>query len=192
MRGCIRKRESARSIAGLAIADLQQNGWHGLITKGKSTGTSNLGMVQGGDATNVVTPRVVLRGEVRSHDAKFRKKLVTEFKGAFERAAAEVRSVSGQTGKIRFTATLKYESFKLPATEPCVRSALAAIGRMGLKGETKISNGGLDANWLSSRGLPTVTLGSGQQHVHTVNETLQLDDYLNGCAVALLLATGEV
>jgi hypothetical protein len=25
-----------------------------------------------------------------------------------------------------------------------------------------------------------------------VNETLQLDDYLNGCAIALLLATGEV
>ena len=57
---------SAIAIAGLAIADLQQNGWHGLIVKGKSTGTSNLGVVQGGDATNVVTPKVILRGEVRS------------------------------------------------------------------------------------------------------------------------------
>lgn len=183
---------SAIAIAGLAIADLQKNGWHGLILKGKSTGTSNLGIIHGGDATNVVTPKVVLRGEVRSHDAKFRKKLVAEFRAAFERAAEEVRNTAGQGGKIRFTATLKYESFKLAATEPCVRSALGAIARLGLKGETKISNGGLDANWLSSRGLPTVTLGSGQQHVHTVNETLQLDDYLNGCAIALLLATGEV
>lgn len=183
---------SAIAIAGLAIADLQKNGWHGLILKGKSTGTSNLGIIHGGDATNVVTPKVVLRGEVRSHDAKFRKKLVAEFRAAFERAAEEVRNTAGQGGKIRFTATLKYESFKLAATEPCVRSALGAIARLGLKGETKVSNGGLDANWLSSRGLPTVTLGSGQQHVHTVNETLQLDDYLNGCAIALLLATGEV
>ena len=183
---------SAIAIAGLAIADLQKNGWHGLIIKGKSTGTSNLGVIQGGDATNVVTSRVVLRGEVRSHDPKFRKKLVTEFKQAFERAAGEVRSAAGQTGKIRFMATLKYESFELPAQEPCVQSALAAIGRLGLKPETKISNGGLDANWLSVRGLPTVTLGSGQQHVHTVNETLQLDDYLHGCAIAMLLATGEV
>ncbi|MFN6108648.1 MAG: M20/M25/M40 family metallo-hydrolase [Planctomycetaceae bacterium] len=183
---------SAIAIAGLAIADLQKNGWHGLIIKGTSTGTSNLGIVHGGDATNVVTPKVVLRGEVRSHDAKFRKKLVAEFRAAFERAADEVRSASGQGGKIRFTATLKYESFKLAVTEPGVRSARGAIARLGLKGETKISNGGLDANWLSSRGLPTVTLGSGQQHVHTVNETLQLDDYLNGCAIALLLATGEV
>lgn len=183
---------SAIAIAGLAIADLQKNGWHGLILKGKSTGTSNLGIIHGGDATNVVTPKVVLRAEVRSHDAKFRKKLVAEFRAAFERAAEEVRNTAGQGGKIRFTATLKYESFKLAATEPCVRSALGAIARLGMKGETKISNGGLDANWLSSRGLPTVTLGSGQQHVHTVNETLQLDDYLNGCAIALLLATGEV
>lgn len=30
--------------------DLQTNGWHGLIVKGKQTGTSNLGIIQGGDA----------------------------------------------------------------------------------------------------------------------------------------------
>jgi hypothetical protein len=36
-----------------------------------------------------------------------------------------------------------------------------------------------------------VTLGAGQQQVHTVDEALQLDEYVNGCAVALLLATGQ-
>lgn len=182
---------SAIAIAGLAIADLQANGWHGLVRKGKHQGTSNLGVIAGGDATNVVTSKVKLRGEVRSHDASFRKRLVSEFKQAFERAAGAVKNTAGQAGRVKFESSLKYESFVLKETEPCVKSALAAIRQVGLKATTKISNGGLDANWLSARGLPTVTLGAGQQQVHTVDEALQLDEYVNGCAVALLLATGQ-
>lgn len=182
---------SAIAIASLAIADLQQNGWHGLILKGRERGTSNIGIIQGGDATNVVTPKVRLRGEVRSHNPKFRLKLVSEFRKAFERAARTVRTAGGQPGKVQFDASLKYESFQLSATEPCVRSALAAISSVGLQPETRISNGGLDANWLSARGIPTVTLGSGQNDVHTVNESLNLDDYLNGCSIGLVLATGR-
>ncbi len=54
---------SAIAIASLAIADLVQNGWHGLITKGRQSGTSNVGVIQGGDATNVVTDHVTLRAE---------------------------------------------------------------------------------------------------------------------------------
>ena len=43
---------SAIAIAGKAIADLQENGWHGLIIKGRNAGTSNIGIINGGDATN--------------------------------------------------------------------------------------------------------------------------------------------
>ncbi|RPI90545.1 MAG: M20/M25/M40 family metallo-hydrolase, partial [Planctomycetaceae bacterium] len=158
---------SALEIAALAVADLRRNGWHGLIAKGKNRGTSNLGVILGGDATNVVMPQARLRGEVRSHDPKFRQKLVDEFRKAFTRAAKEVRNAAGETGSVRFEAQLKYESFRLAENEPCVQSAVNAITAVGLAAETRVSNGGLDANWLSARGLPTVTLGSGQQDVHT-------------------------
>lgn len=181
---------SAIAIAGLALADLHNNGWHGLIAKGKHTGTSNIGVINGGEATNVVTPQVKLRGEVRSHDPKFRKKLVDEFRGAFERAAKSVKNDRGRAGRLHYKAELKYESFCLAEKEPAVQAAMAAIKAVGLKPETRISNGGLDANWLSARGLPTVTLGCGQQNVHTVDETLSLDDYLAACHIGLLLATG--
>jgi tripeptide aminopeptidase len=182
---------SAIAIAGLAIADLQQNGWHGLIVKGRSTGTSNLGYIAGGEATNVVTPNVSLRGEVRSHDPKFRQRLVREFQQAFERAAKAVRNDEGRGGKVSFSADLKYESFRLPESDKSVVEAMSAIRAVGLEPVTRISNGGLDANWLSARGLPTVTLGSGQNGVHTVNETLNLDDFVNACRIGLQLAIGE-
>ena len=181
---------SAIAVAALAIADLQQNGWHGLIIKGKNTGTSNIGFIAGGEATNVVTPAVTLRGEVRSHDPRFRKRLVDEFRKAFERAARSVKNDRAKPGRIRFESDLQYESFKLSESEPAVEASLRAIRAVGLDAQTRISNGGLDANWLSARGLPTVTLGAGQQNVHTVDESLNVDDFLNGCRIGLLLATG--
>src|SRR5262245_45148768 len=55
---CPERGVSAISIAALAIADLTKNGWHGLIEKGKHRGTSNVGYIHGGEATNVVTDRV--------------------------------------------------------------------------------------------------------------------------------------
>eukprot|EP00913_Durusdinium_trenchii_P028329 g26557.t1 len=61
---------SAIAIASRAIEDLTSNGWHGLIVKGKNTGTSNVGIINGGDATNVVTPSLKLKAEARSHDPK--------------------------------------------------------------------------------------------------------------------------
>lgn len=180
---------SAIAVASLAISELQKAGWHGLVIKGKETGTSNLGIISGGDATNVVTSHVRLRGEVRSHDRRFRQQLVKEFRQAFERAVASVRNSKGRRGKLHFQAELKYESFQLSEKEPCVREALQAIAAAGLTPQTRISNGGLDANWLTAHGLPTVTLGCGQQNVHTIEETLDLNEYLHACRIALHLAT---
>ena len=180
---------SAAAIAALAIADLVRDGWHGLIVKGSRTGTSNIGMVHGGEATNVVMPQLTLRAEARSHDPEFRSEIVAAFRKAFERAAEAIQSDMGRTGRVVFEADLKYESFLLGEDEPCVQTALAAIRAVGLEPETRVSNGGLDANWLTARGLPTVTLGCGQQDVHTTNETLHIDSYLQACRIGLALAT---
>ena len=180
---------SAIAIAGRSISDLVENGWHGQIVKGKNTGTSNIGFVEAGEATNVVTPRLVMRAEARSHDPKFRLKIVKEYEAAFKRAVQAVKNDAGKTGRLNFTADLKYESFKLSESEPVVQAALAAARATGLDALTHVSNGGLDANWLSARGLPTVTMGCGQQNVHTVDEALDIESFLSACRIGLLLAT---
>jgi len=181
---------NAASIAALAIADLTRNGWHGLIEKGRQRGTSNIGVISGGDATNVVMPELKIRAEARSHDPAFRTKIVDQIRKAFESAAKELKNVSGQRGSIRFHSELKYESFKLSADEPCVTAASAAVSAIGLAPELRISNGGLDANWMTAHGIPTVTLGCGQNGIHTVNETLHIDSFLQACRIGLRLATG--
>lgn len=180
---------SAVVIAGLAIADLQQNGWLGLIEKPDGSGTSNLGFINGGAATNVVTDYIEIRGEARSHDPEFRQKIVDAIEAAFTKAAADVTNQEGRAGSIEYTHRLKYEAFRLNEDEPAVTAAAAAITATGLEPVEKISNGGLDANWITSHGLPTVTLGCGQEHIHTVAERLHVPSFHQACDIAWRLAT---
>jgi tripeptide aminopeptidase len=181
---------SAIAIASLAIAELVNSGWHGQIAKGRQSGTSNVGVIAGGEATNVVTNHVQLRAEARSHEPKFRRRIVKEIEGAFRRAARGVRNTAGQCGRIEFQGRLDYESFRLARDEPCVLAARAALQAEGREPELAISNGGLDANWLTAHGIPTVTLGCGQRNIHSVNEELSIADFQAACGIALRLATG--
>ena len=159
--------------------------------KGQRTGTSNVGVVQGGEAPNVVTPRVSLRAEVRSHNPRFRKTILNRFNGAFERAAKSVRNELGQAGKVRFESQLDYEAFRLGRREPCVVAAQCAVRSVLGKEPVLVAvDGGLDANWLTARGIPTVTIGAGQHGAHTVGETLNVTEFEQGCRIALRLATG--
>ena len=182
---------SAIVIAAKAIQSLDENGWHGLVVKGRKSGTSNIGIVQGGDATNVVLDSLYLRGEARSHDPEFRAKIVREFERAFVLAAKSTVNSSKVKGSVEFTATMKYESFCLPADSPVIASAHVALTQVGLTPVTKISNGGLDANWMTAHGFPAVTLGCGQEAIHTVKERLHLASFLKACRIGLLLATGN-
>ena len=117
-------------------------------------------------------------------------RIVAEFEKAFQRAARGVRNTARKTARIHFDAQLKYEAFMLSENEPCVQTALSAVEAVGLEPGVRISNGGLDANWMVAHGIPTVTLGCGQQDIHTVNESLHVESYLQACRVGLQLATG--
>lgn len=180
---------SAIAISALAIADLVKNGWHGQIVKGRQSGTSNVGVIHGGEATNVVTDHVRLKIEARSHEPKFREKIVKEIEAAFERAARAVRSSAGKTGTVNFDGRLDYEAFRLARQEPSVLAAIDAVKGEGREPELAISNGGLDANWFTAHGIPTVTLGCGQRNIHSVHEELDIAEFQLARRIALRLAT---
>jgi tripeptide aminopeptidase len=181
---------SAVTIAGLAIAELERGGWLGDVRQGDRRGTSNIGVIHGGAATNVVTDHVQLKAEARSHDPAFRRAILRAIEQAFRAAARHVRSADGRSGKVTIESRLDYESFRLADDQACVVAAEAAARAVGLTPLRYVSNGGLDANWMTARGIPTVTLGCGQQDVHTLNERLNLDAFEHACRMALLLATG--
>jgi len=179
---------SAVAIASLAIASLVQDGWHGLVTKEGKRGTSNVGVINAGSATNVVADSAALKAEARGHDVAFRNRIVKAIETAFKEAAKRIRSVDGKSGKVTIEGRLDYEAFRLDDDEPCVVAAHDAVRAIGLVPRLEVSNGGLDANWMAANGIPTVTLGCGQMEIHTTNERLDLDAFEAACTVALRLA----
>ncbi|HUR55875.1 MAG TPA: M20/M25/M40 family metallo-hydrolase [Gemmataceae bacterium] len=188
---------SATMIFSLAMADVYAGGWFGKVIKDGKEGTSNVGPVgskdgrSAGDATNVVTDFVHVKGESRSHDARFVRDISAAFKAAFTSAAARVKDHEGRPGKVKFTSRLDYVPFRLKADAPAVARAAAAVRAIGREPNPRVTNGGLDANWMVKHGIPTVTFGAGQNEIHTVKEFVDLTEFESGCRLALALATGE-
>jgi tripeptide aminopeptidase len=186
---------SATVILSLALAEVFEAGWFGKVVKGDRQGTSNVGFVgtrdgkSAGDATNVVTDFVHVKGESRSHDAKFVRQITAAFKAAFTAAVGKVRDHQGRTGKVKFASRLDYVPFRLKDGAPVVARAAAAVRALGREPNLRVTNGGLDANWMVKHGVPTVTLGAGQNEIHTVKEFVDLAEFESGCRLALALAT---
>lgn len=186
---------SASLVAALALADVHRNGWFGKIRKNGHEGTSNIGSIgdaegrSAGMATNVVTDFALVRGEARSHDPQFVKSITTAYREAFDEAAERVRDDRGRGARIRFKTRADYYPFRLEPTEPVVRHAMAGARSVGLHPTLKISNGGLDANWMVRHGIPTVTFGAGQNNPHTIGEFVDLGEFEAACKLALALAT---
>ncbi len=123
---------SATMVAAIALAQVHKDGWFGKIRKSAGAGTSNVGSVAGkdgrsaGQATNVVTDYVHIRGEARSHDTRFAKAIVKAYKEAFTAAAAKVLDDQGRKAKLKFTSRLDYYPFKLKENAPVIRQIEAA------------------------------------------------------------------
>ena len=186
---------SATMVVALAMAEVFGGGWWGKVKKDGKEGTSNIGSIgtldgkSAGDATNVVTDFVHVNGESRSHDAKFVRQISAAFKNAFTAAAGKVKDHEGRHAKVRFTSRLDYLPFRLKDDAAVVKKAAKAVRAIGREPNLRVTNGGLDANWMVKHGIPTVTFGAGQNEIHTVKEFVDLEEFESGCRLALALAT---
>jgi tripeptide aminopeptidase len=120
---------SATLVVALAMAEVYAGGWFGKINQGGREGTSNVGSVGGrdgrsaGEATNVVTDYAHVRGESRSHDARFVKVITRAYKDAFAHAAGRVTDHQGRRARVNFASRLDYYPFRLKGDAPVVRHA---------------------------------------------------------------------
>jgi tripeptide aminopeptidase len=185
---------SATMVASLALANAHKQGWFGKIHKDGKEGTANVGSIgdaegnSAGQATNVVTDYAMVHGEARSHDAKFVRTITAVYRDSFNAAAHQVTDQDGKCAKVKFTSRLDYYPFLLRPQVPVIRAAVAAVEALGWQPNLRVTNGGLDSNWLVRHGVPTITFGGGQNNVHTLEEFVDIQEYLDGCKLALMLA----
>jgi tripeptide aminopeptidase len=157
---------AAKAMAGLTIGRIDRET------------TCNIGRIEGGTATNIVPPLVVLRGEVRSHDDAKLSRVTAGILGAFEGAAAEHRARGSEDGLPRVEAQVRrsYQKTRVPEDHPLVALAQQAAEHLGRGMKTKISGGGSDANIFFEKGIPLGILGTGMREIHTVREHVRLAD----------------
>lgn len=188
---------SATMVGAMALAEARSAGWFGKVVKPDGHGTSNVGIFGGkdgkpaGDATNVVTDYVYIKGEARSPESAFAAKIAEGYRDAFAKAKAAVVDHEGDTAEVKFSHVKSYPPFKLEEDTPVVMRATKALKMLGIEPNYLFSNGGLDANWLDKHGIPTITIGAGQAEIHTIKEYVNLPEFEKGCRIGVLMATLE-
>lgn len=132
--------------------------------------TANVGVINGGQATNIVPDVVRIEGEARSLDRDKRRRQSRHMVEALEAACI------AQGATLEKEVSLLYQDFHLDEEAFPVKIATQAMDKLGLSSRLVSSGGGSDANNFNSRGIATANLGIGMQKVHTTEEYIMVSD----------------
>lgn len=136
--------------------------------------TANIGVIQGGVATNIVPDYVFVKGEARSRDDLKLAAQTATMAAAFQEAAAR------NDARVEFKIKRMYTTYKLADDHPVVAAAIAAIEKSGWTPIIKASGGGTDANIYAEHGIYCAIISTGMADVHTPNEHIAIADMVNG------------
>lgn len=132
--------------------------------------TCNIGIINGGSATNVVPDLVEVAMDCRSRNKEKMANLTQEIIDAFVECGKKVDvPVDVEVKK-------SYEPFCLAQDSACIQLASKAGEELGLEVSVGATGGGSDASHINGYGVPCTVLGTGMTNVHTVEETLLEED----------------
>lgn len=148
--------------------------------------TSNIGRIEGGGATNVVTDLVTFTCEVRSHTQEQIDNQVNLIIEACKAAAEEFGA----------TVDIEIDHF-CPPHKPnpdsfMVKAMVKAYELEGIEPQFRVSNGSGDANIFAGHGYSCSGISTGMNDVHTTNEYLVMEDFDKAFNVIWRLMTEEL
>ena len=140
--------------------------------------TANVGVIEGGSASNIVAGRCRIEGEARSIDPGRAAGTVGSMVDACTWAASE------HGCDVDVQVTELFRGYRAEAGSTPVRLATAALERCGHEPRRVVTGGGSDANALVASGFDCVLLANGTKANHTPEETVPaacLDQMLEVC-----------
>ena len=132
--------------------------------------TANIGIIQGGTATNVVAGETVIYGEARSLVKEKVEAQIQHMKACCTLAAEQLG------GSVEVEIEECYAAINLDENSTTVQLAKKAVQRLGLEPELVKTGGGSDANVFCGKGIPATNIGCGMNNVHSVQEYLNLNE----------------
>lgn len=132
--------------------------------------TANIGVINGGMATNIVCDRVEIKAEARSRDEKKLKLQTEHMKRCFENAAQEYG------GGIEFKWELMYPSYHIKNDETIIKILNKASTAAGVELIPGCTGGGSDTNILNGKEIIAVNVSVGMDKPHSCEEQICIDD----------------
>lgn len=133
--------------------------------------TANVGVIEGGQARNIVPDLCTFQAEARSHDEAKLEAQVAHMRLCLAHAAEEAGAELVVT-----RIENHYRAFHLADDSLIVQIAIKAAEAIGLEPVTEVGGGGSDANVFNEHGIPALILSTGAEGAHTLTEALEIDE----------------
>ena len=132
--------------------------------------TSNIGLINGGNATNIIMESVDITFEVRSRTQ--------------EKVVSFIENVSAQLQALQQSYPISYENrlsqgtpgFRLDPSSALLSRFASCCSAQGIEVKLLDGMGGSDANIFNKQGIPCADISVGMQHIHSVYECIKKSD----------------
>jgi len=171
---------NAISLASKAIANLE-------LGRIDQETTCNIGIIEGGIATNIVPNLVKVKGEVRSHDEKKLNRITNEIVFSFNEVIENYKKINpdDELPRVEIKIEKDFPRTHIPDDHPVIKLATQAAENLGRNMKTKTTGGGADANIFFEKGIFAGVLGTGMRDMHTLRESVKLDDMVRTAELLL-------
>jgi len=163
---------SAIQLAARAIARLK-------LGRLDPESTANIGVIEGGTASNIIPESALVQGEVRSHNVKLLQEHTAHIRSTFEEEIATWSDPEGIVDgrpSLDFTAVDDFPILKLDRDSAVIKRVEAAAALLDRELHYVVAGGGSDANIFNGYGLQCAILSTGMDKVHSTRETIKLSD----------------
>lgn len=167
---------SAIQVAARAIAQMR-------LGRIDPETTANIGVINGGVATNIIPERVTLKGETRSRSEVKLEAQAAHMVACFKEAAAEAGA------QVEVKVTRSYGAINVAPESGLIGLLAGALRRCGHEPRLVPTGGGSDANIYNAAGIEAVNLGVGYENMHSVDERIAIADLLAICDVLYSVLT---
>jgi len=146
--------------------------------------TFNLGIINGGKATNIITEEVEVIGESRSFSEKKIGETVESAIEICQKVAEEMN------GKLEYETEREYDGFSFEDDYKLLKIVQKSAEKLGFAYKAESLGGGSDTNVYNAKGIDTVNLGIGMKNVHSVDEYIEIEDIIDGSRLIIELVKG--
>ncbi|CAD2075814.1 M20/M25/M40 family metallo-hydrolase [Phocicoccus pinnipedialis] len=154
---------SAINIAAKAISNMK-------LGRIDAETTANVGRIEGGKSTNIVSDYAYVLLESRSLDEKKLADQTAHIEATFKQAAEELG------GKVDVFVEFMYPALHAKEDSDVVKLAVKASENIGREANIISLGGGSDGNVFAGQGIDIAILGLGYEEIHTTEERMPLEE----------------